>query len=134
VLAIGRLCVSPLDHARHDMVTKTETNVATVILTGAVIIYASLWGLTQRVGAPQVRKIAVDSFHFPASFTDVTHTSSRDVRSPAYYCRAVAWAPFLVRIEYDWESGPLTGDGGRVLYLCIFGASFRLWQYAHWAT
>lgn len=100
-----------------------------LILTCGVILYASLWWLTHRFGAAQVRSRVVASF--PAPFTDVTYTGSRGVSRPFYYCRAVAWAPFLVRVHYSWDKAPLNGAGGRVLYLWFLGPSFRLWEYEH---
>src|SRR5262245_52290234 len=86
-----------------------------LILTCAVILYGSLWWLTHKFGIAQVRSRVVASY--PASWTDITYTGNRSARPTVYYSRAVAWAPFLVRVHYDWARGPLEGDGGRVLYL-----------------
>jgi hypothetical protein len=68
------------------------------------------------------------------SYTDVARNVRTGKRLPIYYCRAVAYAPFVVRADYGWQSGPLSGDGGSALYLWLFGSVFRIRELDHWAS
>ena len=112
----------------HVMMSPPKIRRSWLILA-CVILYLGLWWLTQSVGAPEVRGGVINGF--PKGFTDITYTGGRGVSPPLYVCRAVAWAPFLVRVHYACDSGPLAGVGGHRLYVWFFGSSFRLLEYDH---
>ena len=100
----------------------------------AAAFYAGLWILTYRLGAPQVRSVAVEAMHRPSSYTDVSKRSGNRHTGPVYWCSIRTYAPFLVRAKYGWQGGPLYGDGGSTLYLWLFGRTFRLREIEHWAS
>lgn len=104
-----------------------------LILASAVLLYTGLWFLTHRFGAPQVRSIAVAAMHVPADYKDVSGRTDH-VTGPVYYCSSRAYAPFLVRADYGWQGGPLSGDGGSALYLWLLGHAFRIRELEHWMS
>jgi hypothetical protein len=100
----------------------------------AVAVYALLWFVTHRIGAPQVRSAVVEVIQKPSGSTDVSQRIDERVAGPVYWCVASAYAPLMVRVEYGWQSGPLYGDGGSALYLWLFGRAFRIHELEHWAS
>src|SRR6266478_8493151 len=90
-----------------------------LFLAVAFGLYAAAWFLTHRVGAPQVRSVAVEAMRVPPHYTDISERTDR-VTGPVYWCASRACAPFLVRADYGWQGGPLNGDGGSTLYLWLF--------------
>ncbi len=110
---------------RHFMTRRLRLVVA------GLVLYGGLWMLTQLVGAPQVRNVIVESMHLPPTYTELPCRTDR-VTGPVYYCTARAYAPFLVRSDYGWVGGPLSGDGGSVLYFWFFSRAFRIQELDHW--
>jgi hypothetical protein len=89
------------------------------------------------VGGPQVRDVAVNAMHLPeglAGFTEVSEVHKASHSGRIFYCRAFAYAPFVVRVDHGWADGPLSGDGGSELYLWMPGAKLRFYELEHWAT
>ncbi len=84
-------------------------------------LYCSLWFFTHLFGAHQVRSCAIQAMNVPKG-------------TPVVSCSTRAYAPFLIRADYGWQSGPVYGDGGSALYLWFFGRSFRIWELDHWAS
>jgi hypothetical protein len=104
------------------------------ILAGGT--YVILWVLTHFVGGPRVRDVAVNAMHLPdglSGFTEVSpvHRASHNGRT--YFCRAFAYAPFVVRVDHGWATGPLSGDGGSELYLWVPGVKLSFYELEHWA-
>ena len=98
-----------------------------------VVLYGVLWLLTAAVGAPKTRMVALRAMReIPASWTDTSYGDAPKTKGPTYFCRASAYAPFLVRIDYGWVSGPLTGDGGSVWYFWTIGSALRVYEFEHW--
>ena len=123
-----------------------------VLLLLVATFYTALWWLTAAFGVPASRAVALNAMGLlPASAVDISSPNSEHLYSmqrkgqksnssqtfgdapPWYYCRASPYAPFLIRIDYGWATGPLRGDGGGVWYLWAFGAVFRAYEFAHWA-
>jgi|SRR5882672_9024429 len=104
-----------------------------LVLVSASALYAGLWFLTLRVGAPQIRSIVVEAMHVPPNYIDVSQRRDH-VTGPVYYCSSRAYAPFFVRADYGWQGGPLYGDGGSALYLWLFGRAFRIRELQHWMS
>lgn len=102
-----------------------------------VALYVLLWSLTHFVGGAAVRKVALDAMPVAVSrggFTDITRREGPvSLGERVYSCRAVGWAPFLVRADYGWGTGPLTGGGGSTLYVWLIGRSFPVYELNHWA-
>lgn len=105
-----------------------------LMLGCGIVVFGLLWWLTSAIGVPQVRRAIVESMPVSPSFTDVSREALPKVLGPVYYCRAAAWAPFLIQVEFGWNSGPLRGDGGAALYVWLFGLRFRACEYSHWAV
>ena len=98
----------------------------------ALIAVAS-WLLTQFVGVRQVEKTAIGTMPaFVKSFTRVSRENSHQVVTRHYYCRAIAYAPFLIRADYGWWEGHDVGEGTTAFYLWIFGISIRLREFTDW--
>ena len=64
----------------------------------------------------------------------VTSSAVADTSTPIRFCRAVAYAPFLVHGSYGWRSGSLGGQGGSALYLWFFGATLRVHELSCWMS
>jgi hypothetical protein len=97
--------------------------------------YAILWALTHFVGGPQVRNLSLSAMHLPdglSGFTETSQVHRPSDNSRTYFCRAFAYAPFVVRIDHGWASGSLSGDGGSELYLWAPGVKFRIYELDHW--
>jgi len=98
-----------------------------------------MWLVTVSFGAREVRQLKLSSMSQPtglAGFTDLSDGGSADGRSakwPFYYCSTVSFAPFLVRVDYGWQSGGLCGDGASDLYLWVFGAVVKIYEIDHWS-
>ncbi|MGA2242014.1 MAG: hypothetical protein ABSH11_08235 [Verrucomicrobiota bacterium] len=106
-----------------------------MFFAAAVVLYVGLWFLTDFAGVPKTRTVALRAMRdIPSSWTDISRIPASQTKGPTYYCRASAYAPFLIRVDYGWVSGPLTGDGGSVWYLWIFGAVFRAHEFSHWSA
>jgi hypothetical protein len=113
--------------------TRHFTRRRALVLVVGLVLYNGLWFLTHLFGAPQVRNIAVQAMRVPPHYRDVSGREER-IAGPAYYCSSRAYGPFLVRADYGWHAGPLSGDGGRALYLWLFGRAFRIRELEHWAS
>ena len=107
------------------------TKKTTIILVVTGIL---LWLVTQFFGAPQIHRVAVATMPVTTSFTELSRNTPHSVTGPVYWCTEVAYAPFLVRANYGWVAGSLTGGGADVLYLWIFGMTFRLHEFGNWAA
>lgn len=103
-----------------------------ILVAVVAIIYVQLWFLTYRFGVPQVREVALGEMHKPAGYTEVSRPTGQTAGG-IYWCNTRAYGPLLVRAEYGWRGGPLYGDGGRTLYLWLFGHSYRIRELEHWA-
>ena len=90
-----------------------------------------MWLLTQVRGAPAVRNVVLAAIEVPDSCTNVSHATTMPGVGE-YCCRAAAYGPFLVRVDYGWVSGPMRGDGGSVLYSWLLGPIFRVYEFRHW--
>jgi len=96
-------------------------------------IYGLLWASTAIFGVLKTRAVALGSMgEISTDSVDVSYGTTMKSKGPVYYCRASAYAPFLVRTDYGFVSRPLRGDGGSVLYFWGFGAVFRIWEFQHW--
>ncbi len=98
----------------------------------AAIIFLGL--LTEFIGAPQVHKVVVATMPIKPSFTEISRDNTQRVAGPVYYCSAVAYAPFLVRVDYGWNAGGETGGGASAFYFWIFGITFRVHEFGHWMS
>jgi hypothetical protein len=99
------------------------------------VAYGALWLATGLLGTRDVRKLKLSGMYQPmglAGFTDVSNGAS--AKWPWYYCRTLSYAPFLVRVDYGWQTGGLSGDGGSELYLWVFGSTVRAYEIEHWAN
>src|SRR5687767_13167208 len=76
-------------------------------------VYLGAWLLTQVVGATQIRWQVLRPY--------LSAGSAR--------CLAVAYAPFLVRVDYGFYSGPLSGGGGGDLYIWLLGFNFHIHKF-----
>jgi hypothetical protein len=77
--------------------------------------------------------VAVGSMgEIPTDWVDVSYGAPGKSKGLVYYCRASAYAPFLVRADYVFVSGPLLGDGGSSFYFWGFGAVIRICEFQHW--
>jgi hypothetical protein len=103
------------------------------LFAALVLLYAGLWFVTHRFGAPQVRAFAVDAMHAPSHYTETSQQTNR-FSGRFYWCSTRAYAPFLVYADYGWQGGPLYGDGGSALYLWLFGRTFRIRELEHWES
>lgn len=106
------------------------------LFVGAV--YCMLWLVTSLAGCAEVRDRVLKAMALPApahEFVDVTSAIAPPrLVGKVYYCRAVAYAPFVVQVDYGWGAGPLSGEGGRTLYLWVVVTSVRLYDLAHWSA
>lgn len=108
-----------------------------LIVLGAIAAgYILIWCITHFVGVPSVYRTVEDSMPITAEFhyTDVRRKASGGTDWPRYYCYTVAYAPFLVRADYGWQSGSLSGDGGSGLYLWLPGYTVRIVELGHWSS
>lgn len=105
-------------------------------LFGVAAAYLLLWELTQLVGMPAVvRKVRTSMpINSSSNYTDVLRNVKSATNGPIYFCRATAYAPFVVRAEYGWHGGPLIGDGGTSLYFWFFGFTTHIKEPAHWVS
>lgn len=120
-----------------------------VVLLAITTLYGLLWWLTAIFGAPATRAVAFQAMDVPADWLDVSSREAADLyherykyqppgtwhtysqAPPSFYCRASAYAPFLVRIDYGWATGPARGEFGSVWYLWVFGAVVRGYEWDH---
>lgn len=99
------------------------------------VAYVVLWALTYFVGGEQLRTLSVGAMNLPnglVGFTEVPLDHSVHVGSRVYFCRALAYGPFVVRIDHGWATGPLSGDGGSELYVWVPGVKLRIYELGHW--
>jgi hypothetical protein len=87
------------------------------VLLSAILIYGMLWLVTSLYGAAYTRNAVVDELK-PAPQLQQN-----------FYCKAYAYAPFLVRIDYGCVIGPLTGGGGCKWYLWFFSRPVHLQRF-----
>jgi hypothetical protein len=106
------------------------------VLGAFVAGYILLWFLTHFVGMPSVYHAVIGGMPATSSFayTDVPRRVRTTGDDPIYFCRAVAYAPFLVRADYGWRSGRSAAEGGSALYIWFFGRSFRVRELEHWRS
>jgi hypothetical protein len=98
-----------------------------------LVVYGFLWLVTWFFGVSQTRNAGLRELgDISAGWSDISRGRSPSTRSPWYYCRASAYGPFLVRVDYGWVSDPMTGDGGSVWYFWLFGRAFRVHEFDHW--
>jgi hypothetical protein len=95
--------------------------------------YAALWFLTGYAGLADVRRTVLATMQIPPNSTDISD-GRNEVVGPVHYCTVRAYAPFLVRADYGWQRGKLSGDGGSALYVWIYGFRFRLRELDHWMS
>jgi hypothetical protein len=105
-------------------------------LLSVVGLYCTMWLLTQLVGTVRVREDVFGAMILPGDlrdFEDVTH-SDRPLKTDAkvYWCRAVAYAPFVIHVDYGWTAGPLTGRGGSAVYVWLLKSTVRVYQIWCW--
>lgn len=103
-----------------------------LVLVG--LTYAVLWFVTAWFGGRHVRNLKLSTMYQPmglSGFTDVSDGSS--AQGPWYYCRTLSYAPFLIRVDYGWHTGGLSGDGGSELYWWAFVRAIRVYEIGHWA-
>jgi hypothetical protein len=98
--------------------------------------YVALWFVTHFVGVREVYHAAVATMPISPrdAYTDVPRRVKTATNGPIYFCRATAYAPFLVRADWGWHTGPLSGDGGSTLYLWFFGRTYRVRELDHWSS
>jgi len=99
-----------------------------------VAFYICFWFVTHFVGVGSVYHTVKAGMPITPQFayTDVQRRVRGSTFDPIYFCQAVAYGPFLVRADYGWQSGPLSGDGGSDFYLWFFGYTSRIWKLDHW--
>jgi hypothetical protein len=102
----------------------------------AVAVYLVLWELTQLAGMPAVDRMVRAGMPIDSSYayTGIPRQVKHATTGPIYYCRATAYAPFLVGVEYGWQSEALRGDGGTTMYFWFFGLTTRIGETEHWAS
>jgi hypothetical protein len=101
-----------------------------------ITVYIVLWFVTHFFGVPEVshvvkRRMPIDKTY---DYTDVKKNVKGSKGQPTYFCRATAYAPFLVRGDYAWQAAPLIGEGGSNLYLWFFGWTVRIYELEHWLS
>ena len=101
-----------------------------LVLAAIVVLYTGFWFLTDVIGEPQIRKVAVEAMHVPAQGM---MEPSGQISPITNYCFTKAYAPFLVRADYGWSGGSLYGDGGSAFYLWFFGRAIRVQELEHWS-
>jgi hypothetical protein len=47
---------------------------------------------------------------------------------------ATSIIPFLAKVEWAYNSGDLSGEGGETIFLCLFGIPVRLINRGHWVS
>jgi hypothetical protein len=47
---------------------------------------------------------------------------------------ATSKIPFLAKVEWAYNSGDLSGEGGETIFLCLFGIPVRLINRGHWVS
>jgi hypothetical protein len=106
------------------------------VLGLAVAGYGVAWFITHFVGVRSVYHAAKARMPITSEFadTDVPHRVRGSADSPVYFCRAVAYGPFLVRADFGWQTESLSGDGGSDLYFWFFGYTARIWELDHWMS
>ena len=82
------------------------------------VFYVSLWWLTHVVGAPQVREMVLK---IPAT------------RGDEDGCYARAYAPFIVRADYQFGH-MFNGSGGGAIYFWAFGRTFKIVTVSYWVS
>ena len=95
-----------------------------------------LWALTHFIGAPQLRIVSISEMNLPnglAGFSEVPQGHPTSGKGRTYFCRAFAYAPFVVRVDHGWATGPKSGDGGSELYVWAPGTKLRIYELDHWA-
>ena len=99
-------------------------------------LYLVLWELTHLAGIPTVYRAAKSSLPINDSYaySDVPRRVKSETNGPIYFCRATAYAPFLVRADYGWRTGSQSGGGGSTLYLWFLGSTFRIHELEHWTS
>ena len=103
-----------------------------MVLFALGVLYGMLWWITGVTGVSRTRAAALRAMgEIPPSWTDVSYAAAPPTNGPTYFCRASAYAPFLVRVDYGWVSDPLRGDGGSAWYLWVCGAVFRAYEFCH---
>jgi hypothetical protein len=111
-----------------------------LIPSAAAVLYAGMWLLTQRIGAPQVRRDLLEGT--PPGWIDLSTDTSQlsEARihhikvSGYWYCVARTYGPFVVRIDRGWQGGPVSGNGGADLNCWFFGKTFHIYEINHWAS
>jgi len=100
-------------------------------------LYGTMWFLTHVRGTTQIREAVLAAMVLAgdrSEFEDVTHSERPPkLGSKLYSCRAVAYGPLIVRVDYGWGAGPLTGGGGSALYIWLIGRSFQVCKLDEWS-
>lgn len=109
------------------------------ICTLVIVIasYTTMWALTPFVGGYQIRKQKLSTMYQPeglAGFEEVSGPGIRGKGRRVYYCRTTAYAPFIIRVDYGWNTGSLSGDGGSELYFWGLGATSQIRVLEHWGN
>jgi hypothetical protein len=98
-----------------------------VLVLALVAIYAALWLETAVFGAPVVRNALL--------FGELnSRRAGRRVPDQSDWCRARAYAPFLVHVKYRFGNKPLNCGGGSKLCFWMFGSIGEIWQVSSWAS
>src|SRR5260370_1081275 len=106
------------------------TRARLLALLGVAAVYCLLWLVTGFFGIQQAHAIALHQMRdFLATWTDISNMPTTPPKGPAYYFRASAYAPFLIRSDYDWVSGPLAGGGGSSWYFWFLGTLIHLHRF-----
>jgi hypothetical protein len=103
----------------------------------AAVGFAGLWLITWAIGSRDVRQTVLANMSLPGPRSEFRDVSSLDksqrVLGNTYYCRTVTYAPLLVRADFGWGAGSLSGAGGSALYLWLLGRSFLQVEFNSWA-
>lgn len=87
--------------------------------------------MTAFFGKAMVKERAVADMNLASGVRERTGAVSS---LPHYYCSARTYGPFVVRADYGWHSGPLSGKGGSAIYIWVFGWTKRVIELQEWAS
>jgi hypothetical protein len=105
----------------------------TIIGAGGGALLGLLWLLTQLVGTNHVRESVFRSLGLvggPGEFAGKDQVVGADGRT--YYCRAAAYGPFIVHVDFGRGAGSLSGEGGRAWYFWPMGEPKLIRETEHW--
>lgn len=102
-----------------------------LLMTLAVIGIAVSVGVasTAHFGTRTVKRRAIADMNPPSG---IEESDGAAHSAPYYYCTVQTYGPFLVRAEYGWQIGPLSGRGGSAMYIWFFGWTKRMAELETW--